>query len=466
MAEGDIVSVSSIDLSKNNDIQSNAITIKSIWLTGLLGVLVTVLVTLGDLATKDEMIKEIIAIIVLLSVATAFWRYKIELAYTKYILCFLVIMLVFSALYITGAAIQGATLWILPIVLSVLYYSLPLTLNVIILSVVLNIALYFISPIEMLVEGKFITVMVVNNVLLLVGSLAALSVVNNSKKNIHKIFSSEETIRQNISKVNTILESARETGLTVNNSIGDVQTAIQQNESSIRQIADFSSELAQDLGSVSGTSAEMSKQAGILLDRTRAGHANSQGVIQQMEEVNEAAILLSSIVKELDKYSESIGNAVVLISSIADQTNLLALNAAIEAARAGESGRGFAVVAEEVRSLAESTRHSASDIVDLVAKVRNQIGMTVDAVEKQTVSVRSGKEMVGQTAEDLNVTLGALDTMVGQMKGVIEIIEKINDGGTQVAAANQQQLASMQILSENMEELSGVFNRHYQAINS
>ena len=49
---------------------------------------------------------------------------------------------------------------------------------------------------------------------------------------------------------------------------------------------------------------------------------------------------LLTVIAELERRAEEIGEITQTVSGVSDQTNLLALNAAIEAARAGEHGRG------------------------------------------------------------------------------------------------------------------------------
>jgi len=84
------------------------------------------------------------------------------------------------------------------------------------------------------------------------------------------------------------------------------------------------------------------------------------------------AEMLQSI-SEINSYSADISKVIQNIESISSQINLLALNASVEAARAGEHGKSFAVVAEEVRKLANSTRHSANETNDLLKNVQNKI---------------------------------------------------------------------------------------------
>ena len=117
-------------------------------------------------------------------------------------------------------------------------------------------------------------------------------------------------------------------------------------------------------------------------------------------------------VSELQRSSGDIGQVLQVIRDISEQTNLLALNAAIEAARAGEQGRGFAVVADEVRTLAQRTGDSTSEINLMIDRLQAAIRRVADAME----AGRARAEQTVNAAHVAGESLGAIDAAVGRAR--------------------------------------------------
>lgn len=135
--------------------------------------------------------------------------------------------------------------------------------------------------------------------------------------------------------------------------------------------------------------------------------ATSSVVVQGGDVMNEVVHKMSAINASAAKITEIIA----VIDEITFRTNLLALNAAVEAARAGEHGRGFAVVAGEVRSLAQRTAASASEIKTLIGESVNE--------------AREGSDLVTNAGKTMS-------TIVESINNISEIIETIS-----VSAHNQ-----------------------------
>ena len=125
-------------------------------------------------------------------------------------------------------------------------------------------------------------------------------------------------------------------------------------------------------------------------------------------------------VNELSASSKAIEAVVALIRGLADQTNLLALNATIESARAGEAGKGFAVVAHEVKELAKETAiatekitNSVSDIQRVVSECLNSAARVSDSVG----GVSEGMSCIAAAVEEQSATMHGLNQTASELAG-------------------------------------------------
>ncbi|UFH48774.1 methyl-accepting chemotaxis protein [Pseudomonas sp. KNUC1026] len=158
----------------------------------------------------------------------------------------------------------------------------------------------------------------------------------------------------------------------------------------------------------------------------------------------------AEVIRKLENDSGRVGKVLEVIRGIAEQTNLLALNAAIEAARAGEAGRGFAVVADEVRSLAQRTSSSISEINQIIDAV--QLG-TTDAAK----AIESGQARSSESAEHINRTSEILHQ-------VSEAIEAIRGMNRQIATAAEEQTSVAEDIAQNLTEITAIASENQQSV--
>lgn len=213
------------------------------------------------------------------------------------------------------------------------------------------------------------------------------------------------------------------------------------------------------------------------------GHEDSKEVVVKIMEVQHMVHQTEQRVEELIEQSSQIQDITNVITGIADQTNLLALNAAIEAARAGEYGKGFAVVANEVKRLAEQSRHSADEIRALLtnfkhitSEVRNDMVVTSSKVTEGTEAVYGIGKMLEQVVssvrqinEEIQETSAVTEELSAGSEEILASMEHIrsfaSSAATQtieVANSTQEQIVSMdslEIMSVDLQKVAHSLNK-------
>jgi Amt family ammonium transporter len=144
------------------------------------------------------------------------------------------------------------------------------------------------------------------------------------------------------------------------------------------------------------SSAEQAEQSSDLCKSANEHTANGQLLATQ----------LSEQIADINRSTDEIIAALVLIEDISMQTNLLSLNASVEAVRGGGSGpgsaEGFKVVAQEIRSLANKSSDAANNIRELTTRVRASVAAGVDLVEQTNQALTHINDAISQSTHRAN----------------------------------------------------------------
>jgi methyl-accepting chemotaxis protein len=208
------------------------------------------------------------------------------------------------------------------------------------------------------------------------------------------------------------------------------------------QVATAMNEMVATVSEVAKSAEAAFEAANRASAKSTEGEKSVHETLEFVTDLNTQIEKVSEELRSLQSETQNIGTVLDVIKSVAEQTNLLALNAAIEAARAGEQGRGFAVVADEVRSLAQRTQSSASEIETLINNL-------VASAESSVTTMESGAKLAAQTLERAE----ASGNIIKEMAAAVEEIRQHN---SQIATAAEQQTSVAEDINQNITEIRDV----------
>ncbi|MDF1821144.1 MAG: methyl-accepting chemotaxis protein [Alcanivoracaceae bacterium] len=221
----------------------------------------------------------------------------------------------------------------------------------------------------------------------------------------------------------------------IGNSVQQVASAASQSSNAISMVADGSKQQSQAIEqAVTAVNQSVAVLSDVSSNAERATQLSKEAATTVDDGQQQMADMIA-VVNRIAENSTKINKITEVISNIASQTNMLSLNAAIEAARAGEHGKGFAVVADQVRTLAESSKSSVQEIVDLLS-----------------LATRDANDAVG-AADRVNEEMGKISVAASET-------EKMMQG---IATSMEEQVATTEELQHNMDTLKGIGNNNANA---
>lgn len=291
--------------------------------------------------------------------------------------------------------------------------------------------------------------------------------LGSTKNEMHLLKRDIGAMRDGLVKVVKQVTSSSENLVNSADSIGRVSAELQmhakKSEDECVHVATAINQVASSIEDVAHSTRAVSDETSAASDLSMTGNDAVEEVEETVANLAQAFNTASKRIKDVEDSSNSIGEVVDVINSIAEQTNLLALNAAIEAARAGEQGRGFAVVADEVRNLAHKTQDSTRKIRDVVEKLQENSQSAVkgmeDGAEQVALSVSKATN-AGILLTQIRESILAVEKSMAQVSNATEeqrvAVKKISDSSKSLTQSSSDTFAHSQSSSDQGENVKGL----------
>ena len=275
------------------------------------------------------------------------------------------------------------------------------------------------------------------------------------KKSTDTLQNSSQVIGQNV-------HSCQDSTSEVSAELQELSAALEEVTSTLQSMDISGKEVHEAAGNIADSAAAGNNRVSAIYERANQAYMDTssnrditQKKVEQISAEMAHAIHESNQVSRILELTDDILN-------ISNQTNLLALNASIEAARAGEAGKGFAVVASEIRSLAENTKDTATNISEISSDVTSAVHALVNHANEllEYISDRIVPEyddfvdVVNQYKQDAQVMQQMLEQFDTQAALLQNVSKEMSDGIQTIAQTMEESTTGITRSAENASELN------------
>jgi len=314
---------------------------------------------------------------------------------------------------------------------------------------------------------------------ILVTGVVAYSMVNIMEKYNGNLRKEAEIAAGKVEKLKAAMDAAHE-GLNVGSHLlresASMERAAGEIEQHIAGIRREMSSLGEDVRSTKDANGEIAQATAVLSQSSEAyqsmaiqasaavtemtasiesisgvssrNKASVEALAESIGEGMEKADTSAKNISLISSNSETLLDAVSVISAISGQINMLAMNAAIEAAHAGDSGKGFAVVADEIRRLAEETEENSRTITSGLET------FTLDVRNAEAANVHIDAAFK-EISAGIKRTQGAFEEILAGMTDLSTGTKDINRAVADVVSSSQGVAASIRTTDSMIKKNSG-----------